>query len=70
MWEKFKKQPRAKEHPQGLIYAFHDFFKSEVEKIISDEDGILSKDKVDIRISHITFAFNNVHLIRLLQKRG
>ena len=32
--------------------------------------GVLSQDKVEIKIANITFAFDNVDILKLLSKRG
>ena len=51
---------------------FEEFVRKEVEAIVSAEESVLmtDEDPDEIRVSHITFAFNNVPLIKLLQARG
>ena len=44
--------------------------KKEIEKIIQDEEGVLSNENVKIKIANISFAFDNCELISKLKTRG
>ena len=69
MWDNFlKTQPNQKD--TNLVNVFKEEYKKEVQRITQIETGVLSDADVPIRISHITFAFDNVQLLKLLQRRG
>jgi hypothetical protein len=38
--------------------------------VISNEPGVLSNERQDIKIANISFAFDNHEIIMLLKKRG
>ena len=44
--------------------------KSEFEKIVSAQEGVLSSEEQDIKIANISFAFDNCELIAKLKTRG
>lgn len=67
-WENFKKTPEA-DH-SNLLWSFRQYLKSNFEKIVQEVPGVLSQDKVDIKIQNITFAFHNTKILKLLRKRG
>lgn len=55
---------------QSQAVAFESYMKKEIEKIIQEEDGVLSNENVVIRIANISFAFDNCELISKLKTRG
>ncbi len=50
------------------IQLFEKTLKKHVEEIVSNEEGVLHnyQDDHNIKVSHITFAFENVKIIKLL----
>eukprot|EP00347_Sterkiella_histriomuscorum_P002409 403368266 len=72
MWNNFLQQYQDKIDPtETLINKFHTLYKAEVEKVAQDEKGVLNNaEDQEIRVTNITFAFNNVDLLKLLSQRG
>lgn len=58
-WNTFKSMPEARSHP-NIMNAFQSYLKREFEHIVQDVPGVLSQQQVLIKISNITFAFNNI----------
>lgn len=70
MWETFLNKEDVVNAPnESRIKMFEELLRKEVEAIVSTEASVL-KEESEIRVSHITFAFNNVPVIKLLQQRG
>ena len=70
MWKTFLATQEAKESTHKMNM-FHTMFEEEVEKVINKEDKVLGGDNGgEIRITNITFAFNNVKILKLLLQRG
>lgn len=67
-WETFKCSPEA--NPHNMLVSFKHYIKDYIEKIVQDTKGVLSQNYVKINISHISFSFDNVEILKLLFQRG
>lgn len=71
MWRTFlDKDEIAQAANESRIKLFEEFIRKEIEAIVSQRPQELKHASGEIRVSHITFAFNNVPVIKLLQERG
>lgn len=71
VWKKFEDQHTDHTRAEGTD--FEDYLKREFENIVSQVPSVLYADQVQappVRISNITFAFNNAKLLGLLRERG
>jgi hypothetical protein len=65
MWDNFQRDSGS-----SSITEFETCLRKAVEKMIASEPRVLFEAEYSLKISHITFAFDNVKLIKLLGKRG
>lgn len=70
-WSAFKER-----NPKGGMREFEALLRKEVEAMVQAEEAVLTTegntkgDHAEIKIAHISFAFDNVMMIKLLQSRG
>lgn len=78
MWEAFLERPEVQSSSEPKIKLFEQHLRDKVEEMVQQEQGVLTSateeaghsENLDVKISHITFAFDNVEMIKLLQARG
>ena len=65
MWDSFLRT-QSDHDETNLLNIFKEEYTKEVERVTQQEIGVLSDADVKIKVSHITFAFDNVQLLKLL----
>lgn len=68
-WTNFLASPQAKQASNKMA-AFSSLYMEEIIKVTQIEEGVLSSENVEIKVSNITYAFDNVQLLKLLTTRG
>lgn len=53
----------------GKVTAFYQYLENEIKRRLDYLPGVI-RDERDIKIAHISFAYDNKALIELLLKRG